>query len=228
MPRVKAELPGGVRISDLMTVMVLARVFPTTRVKAILAETGKESIRERRLPATLMVYYVMALALYMQTSYQEILRCVFEAFNWFARLGKQAPIAGKSAIAQARERLGEAPLKRLYNEMVAPIATEKTTGAYHRGWLLVSLDGSTLDVGDTADNERAFGRPGVSRGDGSAFPKFWGFLLAHHAVRSIMHEAALRSEIDPDRLSYSHAVRVIRRKLPLFTITPPSGVAEAV
>ena len=53
------------------------------------------------------------------------------------------------------------------------------------------------------------------------YQEFWGFLLAHHAVRSIMHEAALRSEIDPDRLSYSHAVRVIRRKLPLFTITPP-------
>ena len=51
--------------------------------------------------------------------------------------------------------------------------------------------------------------------------EFWGLLLAHFAVRGLMHEAALRADEDPDRLSFLHAVRVIRRKLPQFTALPP-------
>ena len=49
----------------------------------------------------------------------------------------------------------------------------------------------------------------------------WGLLLAHFAVRGLMHEAALRADEDPDRLSFSHAVRVVRRKLPLVAALPP-------
>ncbi len=56
--------------------------------------------------------------------------------------------------------------------------------------------------------------------------EFWGLLLAHFAVRGLMHEAALRADEDPDRLSFLHAVRVVRRKLPLFAALPPSGQAR--
>ena len=56
--------------------------------------------------------------------------------------------------------------------------------------------------------------------------EFWGLLLAHLAVRGLMHEAALRADKDPDRLSFLHAVRVVRRKLPLFTAFPPSAQAH--
>ena len=55
--------------------------------------------------------------------------------------------------------------------------------------------------------------------------EFWGLLLAHFAVRGLMHEAALRGDEDPDRLSFLHAVRVVRRKLPLFGVLPPSAQA---
>ena len=54
----------------------------------------------------------------------------------------------------------------------------------------------------------------------------WGLLLAHFAVRGLMHEAALRADEDPDRLSFLHAVRVVRRKLPLLAAFPPSGQAR--
>ena len=54
--------------------------------------------------------------------------------------------------------------------------------------------------------------------------EFWGFLLAHFAVRGLMHEAALVAGEDPDRLSFTHAVRVIRRKLPQLAAFPPSAV----
>jgi len=56
--------------------------------------------------------------------------------------------------------------------------------------------------------------------------EFWGLLLAHFAGRGLMHEAALKADEDPDRLSFSHAVRVVRRKVPLFAALSPSGQAH--
>jgi hypothetical protein len=53
--------------------------------------------------------------------------------------------------------------------------------------------------------------------------EFWGLTMTHYAVRGLMHEAALQEREDPDRLSFLHAVRVIRRKLPRFVAIPPSG-----
>lgn len=55
--------------------------------------------------------------------------------------------------------------------------------------------------------------------------EFFGMVMAHFAIRGLMHEAALRADEDPDRLSFLHAVRVIRRKLPIFLAIPPSQQA---
>ena len=79
-------------------------------------------------------------------------------------------VAGKSGISQARTRLGEAPLRRLYERGGAPDRDPRHKGAWYREWRLVSLDGSCLEVADTAANGVAFGRPGASRGE-SAFPQ---------------------------------------------------------
>jgi hypothetical protein len=73
-------------------------------------------------------------------------------------------VAGKSAISQARTRLGEAPLQKLYEQVVQPIAQPATRGAWYRRWRLISLDGSCLDVPDTPANRAGFGSPGSRRG----------------------------------------------------------------
>ena len=402
MAGIAAGLPAGIRLSDHISLGVMARTIPSEQVRAVLAETNKASERERDLPAQVMVYYVLALALYMGSSTREVLRCLLEGLRWL--WGAEAiKVAGKSGISQARSRLGEAPLRRLYEILVHPVATRTSKGAWYRNWRVVSLDGSCLDVADTAANRTAFGLPGASRGE-SAFPQlrfvtlvengthvlfgaqagryaegettlaqtvlgalrpgmlcladrqffgytlwqaaaatgadllwrvkqnlrlprervladgsylttiypsdkdrrhrrggirvrvveyrlegvaeaeplyrlvssildpaeapaaelaalyherweiegalaelktqlrgarmvlrsktpalvrqeFWGLLLAHFAVRGLMHEAALQADEDPDRLSFSHAVRVVRRKVPLFAALPPSGQA---
>jgi hypothetical protein len=404
MAGIPAGLSAGVRLSDHISLGVIARAVPSDRVRQILAETGRASERERDLPAQVMVYYAIALALYMGASTREVLRCLLEGLRWLWG-AEAAKVAGKSGISQARSRLGEAPLRRLYEELVQPIATRATQGAWYRDRRLVSLDGSCLDVADTADNRVAFGGPGASRGE-SAFPQLrfvalvengthvlfgarlgrfadgettlaravlaalrsgmlcladrqffgyalwqaaastgadllwrgkhnlrlpreavladgsyrttiypsdndrrhraggirvrvveyrlegaaeaeplyrllttlldpmqapaaelaalyherweiegalaelktqlrgarvvlrsktpglvrqevWGLLLAHFAVRGLMHEAALKAEEDPDRLSFLHAVHVVRRKVPLFAALPPPGSAPA-
>ena len=403
MARTPAGLPAGIRVTDHVSLGVIARSLPIGEVRQVLAETGRASERERDLPAHVMVYYAIALALYAGAGTREVLRCLLEGLRWL--WGAEAVrVAGKSGISQARSRLGEAPLRRLYERLVRPVATPATKGAGYRRWRLVSLDGSCLDVADTAENCAAFGRPEASRGE-SAFPQvrfvalvengthvlfgarlggfadgettlahkalpalgpgmlcladrqffghalwqeaaatgadllwrvkrnlrlpreavladgsflttvypsqkerrhrtggvrvrvveyrlervadaeplyrlvttildpaeasaaelaalyherweiesalaelkthlrgarvvlrsktpelvrqeFWGLLLTHFAVRGLMHEAALRADEDPDQLSFLHAVRVVRRKLPLFAAVSPSGQAR--
>ena len=170
MARTVATLPPGSRITDYISLGVIAKTFPLTAIRAALAETHKASVRQRDLPAHVVVYYVIALALYMQSSYREVLRCLLEGIQWLRDPSASVKVAGKSGISQARARLGWEPLRQLHDELVKPIAVETTQGAWYRQWLLVSLDGSTLDVADEKANEESFGRPGASRGN-SAYPQ---------------------------------------------------------
>jgi Insertion element 4 transposase N-terminal/Transposase DDE domain len=170
MARTKAALPAGSRITDYISLGVIASFFPLKKIHEILEQTNRTSIRQRDLPAHVVVYYVIALALYMRSSYREVLRCLLEGVKWLMGPAAAVKVTGDSGISQARQRLGVEPLKRLYHAIVAPIAEKHTKGAWYRQWRLVSLDGSTLDVADTAENAKAFGRPGGPRGSG-AFPK---------------------------------------------------------
>jgi len=170
MARTVAALPAGSRITDYISLGVVAKFFPVEKVREVLKETGRASVRQRDLPAHVVIYYVIALALYMRSSYREVLRCLLEGLQWLLDPSVAVKVAGKSGISQARSRLGAEPVKKLYDAVVAPIAEKRTKGAWYRRWKLVSLDGSTLDVADTAENNKAFGRPGASRGS-SAYPK---------------------------------------------------------
>ena len=170
MARTVASLPAGSRITDYISLGVIAKYFPREKVHAVLEQTGRASVRKRDLPAHVVVYYVIALALYMRSSYREVLRCLLEGVQWLLDPSTLVKVAGKSGISQARSRLGAEPVQALYEAMVAPVAEKRTKGAWYRQWRLVSLDGSTLDVADTKENEKAFGRPGASRGS-AAFPK---------------------------------------------------------
>jgi len=400
MARTAASLGEEPRITDYISLGVITRAFPEAAIRSALTETGRASIRERELPAHVVMYYVIAQALFMQVSQREVLRCLLEGVRWLFGPKMTVKVTGKSGISQARSRLGWQPVKQLHDEVVEPIAVKKTRGAWYKNWKLVSLDGSTLDVADTQENQQAYGRPGASRGS-SAYPQirfvslvengthvlfgtemagystgevtltksalrrlqagmlcladrnflgyelwkqaqatgaellwrgkkhlrlerekelpdgsylsriyaserdwrkktngirvrvieytlenvpdaepfyrlvttildptaapaeelaalyherweietaldelkthlrgaqivlrsktpelvkqeFYGFMMAHFAVRGLMHEAALKADEDPDRLSFLHAVRVIRRKLPSFAAIPPS------
>jgi hypothetical protein len=170
MARTVAALPEGSRISDYISLGVIAKTFPMSKIRSVLAATGKASVRERDLPAHVVIYYVIALTLYMHSSYREVLRCLLEGVQWLLDPSVSVKVAGKSGISQARSRLGSEPMRQLHDDVVRPIATRATRGAWFKQWHLVSLDGSTLDVADEAANAEAFGRPAASRGD-SAYPQ---------------------------------------------------------
>jgi Insertion element 4 transposase N-terminal/Transposase DDE domain len=170
MARTVAALPAGSRITDYISLGVVAKAFPSEKVRAVLKGAGKQSVRQRDLPAQVVVYYVIALALYMQSSYREVLRCLLEGIQWLVEPSAGINVAGNSGISQARTRLGWEPVRQLHDEVVRPVAVAATKGAWYRAWRLISVDGSTLDVADETGNNEAFGRPGASRGE-SAYPK---------------------------------------------------------
>lgn len=158
------------RLSDHVALGVLTRTFPPRLVDEVLAETGRVEQRSRLLPARLMVYYVMGLALFSSSSYEEVMRNLVEGLAWESGWAKAWTVPSKSAIFQARVRLGLEPLAQLFEVGCVPLGTPVTPGAFYRTWRLVAIDGTTLDVADTPANDAAFGRPGASRG-ASAFPQ---------------------------------------------------------
>src|SRR3954454_24920297 len=129
MARTPARLPNGTRLSDHVTLGVLTATIPAAMIDTVLAETGRQSRRQRQLPARLVVYYVIALALYAQASYREVLRCVLEGVRGPRVAGAAVASADKSAITKARARLGAAPLKELFARVACPLAAADTPGA---------------------------------------------------------------------------------------------------
>src|SRR5580658_1256075 len=108
MPRSKSTLPGGVRVADLVTLGVLADYVRSEDVKAAVREAGRESQRDRQLAADLVVLYVIALSLYRDVAYEEVLSLLMEGLRWLGLPDRK--LATKGGITQARIRLGAEPL----------------------------------------------------------------------------------------------------------------------
>lgn len=147
-------------------------MFPPELVDRVVAEAGRTEVRNRLLPARVVVYYVLALALFSQASYEEVMRNLVEGLSWTSGWASSWNVPTKAALFKARSRLGPEPLRSLFASVAAPLATTETRGAWYRGLRLMSVDGTCVDVADTAENEARFGRPGTGRGEGvGAFPQ---------------------------------------------------------
>ncbi len=174
MARVSKLRLDGDRLTDLMNIGVLTTRFPLDVVNEVLRETGKTSQRVRDLPAHVMMYYVIALALYRPEGTREVLRLLLEGLRRIMGLGVRVEPAGKAGISRARTRLGQEPLRKLYERVVTPVALAETKGAFYRQWHVMALDGFTLETPDTVANEQAFGRPEAPAGGKSAYPLIRG------------------------------------------------------
>jgi len=140
-------------------------------VDRVVAACGRAERRQRLLPARLVVYFVLALALFSPAPYLEVMRHLVEGLRGSGLLGNWR-VPAKSSLFRARQRLGSEPLRVLFATTAKPMATEATPGALWRGLRLLAVDGTCWDVADSEANETAFGRPGSGRGSGrSAFPQ---------------------------------------------------------
>lgn len=143
--------------------------IPQAVVARILEETGRESVRRRKLPAYLMTYYVIAAALMASVSAREILRQLVRDVRDQYPEGKSA-LATRAAICKARLRLGVQPIRQLFEQVVRPIAKRTTQGAWFGRLRLVALDGSSLQLQDTPGNRKRYGKAGAVKGKTSPLP----------------------------------------------------------
>lgn len=198
MPRAGWTKPvSDRRLSDLVSVGVLTRVFPPELVDEVIAQTGRSEQRNRSLPARVMSYFAIGMALYSEGSYQDVLGQLTDGLAWASGWREEFSLPSKSAIFQARARLGSEPLAQLFARVAAPIATPSTPGAWLAGRRLVAIDGSCLDVADTPENAEHFGRPGVNKGEKAAFPQARLVALAEcgtHAIFDAVVGACTSSE----------------------------------
>ena len=118
-------------------------------------------------------------------------------------------LPSKSAIFQARVRLGFEPLAALFARVAAPLATAATPGAWLAGRRLVAIDGMCLDVADTAENAEWFGRPGVNKGEQAAFPQARMVALAECGTH-VMFDAVVGAVHDGGEHARSRAGRPAR------------------
>jgi hypothetical protein len=182
--------PSDSPLSDHVSIGVLTRVFPPELVDGVVLEAGRRERRARLLPARVVVYYVLAMALFADSSYEEVMRQLVEGLAWESGWRQRWEVPSKVAIYKARQRLGPEPLELLFRAVASPVASEATRGAFFRGLRLVSLDGTCLDLADTAQNEAAFGRPGSSRRvGGGAFPQLRLVALAESGTHAIFDAA---------------------------------------
>jgi len=172
-------------LSDLVSVGVLTRVFPPDLVDEVIADAGRTEQRHRTLPARVMAYFAIGMALYSEGSYEDVLSQLTDGLSWASRWEQSFTPPSKSAIFQARVRLGHEPLAALFAKVAKPLATEQAPGAWLAGRRLVAIDGTCLDVADTTENDEFFGRPGVNKGEKSAFPQARLVALAECGTHAI-------------------------------------------
>jgi len=186
MPRAGWRKPeSDRRLSDLVSVGVLTRVFPPGLVDEVIADVGRTEQRHRSLPARVMAYFSIGMALYSEGSYEDVLAQLTDGLSWASGWQETYSPPSKSAIFQARARLGSQPLAALFARVARPIGGSATPGVWLAGRRLVAVDGTCLDVADTAPNAEFFGRPGVNKGEQAAFPQVRVVALAEcgtHAV----------------------------------------------
>jgi hypothetical protein len=144
------------RLSDYLSVGVIAKVFPMRSVQAALRECNRLSRRRRELSAEAVVYYVIALGLFRSVPASEVLRCLADGLRW-ARASVPLGLVGKSSISRARTRLGTKPFTALRKRVVRAFADQRTRGAWYKGLRLLAYDCTLLEVPAEARNRDAFG-----------------------------------------------------------------------
>ena len=185
-------MAGSGALTDWISLGVLASSVPRDAVDDAIAEAGKGARRAGgKLPPHVMVYFVMALALFADDDYEEVAVRLTETLRAWGSWDDAWEVPTKGGITQARQRLGPEPMAQVFSQVAGPVADLDTTGAFLGPWRLMSVDGMEWDVPDTDRNRAVFG---VRGDDQAAFPKVRVVTVSecgsHAPVLAVMGPAA--------------------------------------
>jgi Insertion element 4 transposase N-terminal len=153
---------AGGRLTDWVSLGVLAAFVPRDAVDDAVAAAGKQARRsDGKLPPHVMVYLVMALALFADDDYEEVAARLTETLTAWGCWDDSWSVPTSGGITQARQRLGYQPVQALFGEVAVPVAEELTAGAFLGPWRLMAIDGFEWDAPDTPENAAAFGFAGT-------------------------------------------------------------------
>ncbi len=165
-------LVAGGRLTDWISLGVLASWVPRDAVDDAIEETGKGARRAGgKLPPHVMVYLVMALALFADDDYEEVAARLAETLQGWGCWDESWEVPTSGGITQARWRLGYEPVRELFSQVAVPVAEEETEGAFLGPWRLMAIGGFEWDAPATEENIAAFGYSGTAGEDKAAFPK---------------------------------------------------------
>lgn len=204
----------GPSLADRAAVGVLARTFPVELVDRVIDQFWVREQRVRQLPARLVFYLVLVLCLFPQESYRSAAKILLQAFG---RGAAARPVPTAAAIGNARRRLGADCVETIVRQVIQPVASPETRGAWFRGWRLVAFDGTTFIVPDTEENDAQFGRPGSGRGDGKgAYPQAQAACLVELGTHAVFD-----ARLEPYRVSENKLIEE------MFTALRPGMLALA-
>ena len=162
---------GGGRLTDQISIGVLASSVPRDAVDDAVAAAGRQARRsDGKLPPHVMVYFAMAMALFSDDDYEEVAARLAGTLTSWGCWDDSWSVPTSGGITQARKRLGHEPLRELFSQVAVPVAGQLTRGAFLGGWRLMAIDGFEWDAPDSRENAAAFGYAGAGA-DRAAFPK---------------------------------------------------------
>jgi len=150
-------------LTDWVGLGVLASWVPRDAVDEAIEATGKGAARSGgKLPPHVMIYFVMALALFADDDYEEVIVKLTETLaDWDCWDQRWSPPTS-GGITQARQRLGADPVRRVFSQVAVPVADQDTVGAFLGPWRLMTMDGFEWDAPASDTNIAEFGFSGTS------------------------------------------------------------------
>lgn len=183
------RFPPDTIITDEMKLDALESALPHDQIKAVISDLGVAEQRRRKVTSEVGLLISVAMNLFTRDSLQQVLVKLMKGLRFIWPDPTVVP-ANKSAISQARYRLGARPVVELFHRVCQPMATERTPGAFLFGLRLMAIDGTMETVPDTPENAKVFGRFSNGRGD-SAFPQVQAVYLVECGTHAVVEAFGL-------------------------------------
>ena len=210
----------------------MQQVISDEAIRQALADTGRVQKRSCRLTLEVTLWIVLAMGVLTDLPIRQV-------FKQARRMRCGEKSSDRSSLCVARQRLGVAPVRALFESTVHPLARPDTIGGFYKGLRLVGIDGAyherweeelTYDEQKTHQDPRRATKPAHLRSQTPAgvIQELYALSLAHFVIRALMFEAAESVHLDPERLSFTGCFQILKCRLPECVTHNTGNVSDMV